>query len=413
MTKTHVVSILSILVLIIALVGCSDDTTTQAQGNQGPTPPTRLTARFVTATQIRLDWTDNASGEDGFDIFEAIGIDSNYIKIATAPKNAEFIYLDGKSSTQKYYFKVRAYSGNGVSGFSQPFMLEGGSMLSKMDIEEGSIRCAVFSPDGSKIATGSGDFKVRLWDWATESVVRTFLYHERAVTYLSFSPGGSRLASSDGIQTVIWDINAGQYYNSFIGTRPKYSPDGRFLIVQIDTLVKLLDPVNFNALHVVERAGAEFCFSADGRWLVTGGDTLRKFDLNSTDDTIRATVREVHYRSLTNSLERISNDRVLAISPEADYLLLGAHYIRLSDFRETVRMQNFTGTCFAISDDGTKLASGTTDWKIIIWNVATGEQKRVLSGHEYSVYSVAWSPNNFFATSASGDGTARVWGPFE
>jgi WD40 repeat protein len=71
-----------------------------------------------------------------------------------------------------------------------------------------------------------------------------------------------------------------------------------------------------------------------------------------------------------------------------------------------------TGTCFAISPDGSKLVSGTTDWKVNIWNFDTGEQTRVLSGHTYSVYSVAWDPASQYVVSASGDGSARVWGPF-
>lgn len=407
-----VIALLGIGLSALILTSCENETTRRIEGGQGPTPPTQLTARFVTATQVRLDWKDNAIGETGFDIFEATTVDSSYSKVATAEANAEFAYLEGRSSTQKYYYRVRAYNSEGVSAFSNIFTLEGGSMLSKMELEEGTMRCAAFSPNGEYVATGSGDYKVRIWDWATETEIRPFITHERAVLSISYSPGGGRLASSDDVQTVIWDLGSGQYYTSFIGTRAKYSPDGRFLIAEVESTTKLFDPTTFDVLHVLEGAGEDFCFSADGRWLVTGGDTLRKFDLNESVDTIRAVYNSVYYKDMEGDLHRFLNSRVNAISPDGAFALIGSAYLRLSDSTIVRTMEDFAGSCFAISPDGSKLVAGTIDWKIILWDVATGIKIKTLSGHEYSVYSVSWSPNGAFIVSASGDGTARVWGPF-
>lgn len=395
-------------------LGCSDDPPTRAQGNQGPTPPTRLTARFVTATQIRLDWQDNALGEDGFEIFEAVAIDSNFINIGTSPANSENAYLEGKNSALKYFYKIRAYSSDGNSGFSNKFELEGGSMLARLELEEGTMRCAAFNPDGSKVATGSGDYKVRLWDWATESEIRTFLYHERAVTRSQFSPGGGRLVTTDDIQVVVWDVNAGQYNYSFVGTRPQYSPDGRFLLAVVDTTVTLFDPTTYNPLHVLARTDTELFFSSDGRWLITGGAPIRKYDLNGVADTLRAVQTMNRYVDSTDINPRIPvlEGRLNAITPDAQFAIVGSLMIRMSDSTVVRVMDNFGGSCFAMSPDGTMLAAGTTDWKILLWDVATGQQTRVLHGHTYSVYSVAWNAASSYVVSASGDGSARIWGPF-
>ncbi len=394
-------------------LGCGDEPATRVQGGQGPTPPTRLSARFVTATQIRLDWNDNSMSEDGFDIYEAIRVDSHFVKISTAPENARYFFLEGKSSDLTYFYKIRAISPSGMSAFSNTYKLEGGSMLARLRISEGSMRCAAFSPNGTKIATGDGGYSVRLWNWETESEDINFITHQRAPVDVSFSPGGSRLSSSDDIQTVIWDLNSGEFFTSFVGTRAQFTPDGRYLLAQIDTVAKLLDPTSFNVMHVLERAGAEFCISTDGHWLVTGGDTLRKFDLTSNADTIKSVLQITRYYSPEGDLEGIiSNNKVLAISPDATHALVGSRYIRLADATVVRRMANFAGTCFAISPDGKKLVAGTNDWKILLWNVETGELLRQLSGHTMAVYSVAWSPNNSYVVSASGDGSARVWGPF-
>ncbi len=398
------------------ILGCDDSPTRRVEGTQGPTPPTRLSARFVTATQIRLDWTDNSTVEEGFDIFESMNTDSAFAKVSSALANAEYAYLDGKSSRLKYYYKIRAFSDNGASAFSNIFLLEGGSMLAKLKIPEGSMRCAAFSHDGSKIGTGSGDYKVRLWDWETESVIMPLLYHESAVIDLSFSPGGGRLASSDDVQTVIWDLNSGQYYTSFVGTRAQYSSDGRYLLAQVDTVSTLFDATTFNVVHILDISGArrEFGFSSDGRWLVAGSP-LTKYDLTSADDTLRAVQIISHYIVHSDTLDPVKRwgGDVTAFSSGAEFVLSGSAIIRLADSTWISRIDHLAGTCFAISPDGTKLVSGTNDWKIMLWSIDTGELTRELSGHEYSVYSVAWSPNSVFVVSASGDRTARLWGPFE
>ncbi len=54
----------------------------------------------------------------------------------------------------------------------------------------------------------------------------------------------------------------------------------------------------------------------------------------------------------------------------------------------------------AFSPDGKILASGSTDYKIILWNTESGRQIRTLEGHDHVVESVAFSPGG--KTLASG-----------
>ena len=73
-----------------------------------------------------------------------------------------------------------------------------------------SIYDAAFSPDGSRVATASGDRTARVWDVRTGLPVSAPLRHRDAVYHVGFSRDGNRLvsASRDGTAE-IWDVPTG------------------------------------------------------------------------------------------------------------------------------------------------------------------------------------------------------------
>jgi WD40 repeat protein len=68
-----------------------------------------------------------------------------------------------------------------------------------------------FSPDGSYFATTHGqDFTVRLWDAASLRPMATLAGHTEIVRGIAFSPDGTRLASSSDDYTIrIWTAPSG------------------------------------------------------------------------------------------------------------------------------------------------------------------------------------------------------------
>ncbi len=65
--------------------------------------------------------------------------------------------------------------------------------------------------------------------------------------------------------------------------------------------------------------------------------------------------------------------------------------------------------CLAFSADGKRLASGSQDRTIRIWDVATGECVQTLHGHREAVMSVAFAPARRRLVSVSLDRTGRIW----
>jgi WD40 repeat protein len=69
---------------------------------------------------------------------------------------------------------------------------------------------------------------------------------------------------------------------------------------------------------------------------------------------------------------------------------------------------NFVWTV-GFSPNGSRIASGSTDTIIRIWDVQTGKEMHKLDGHTGQVNSVAFSPDSKWIASASDDNTVRVW----
>jgi WD40 repeat protein len=63
----------------------------------------------------------------------------------------------------------------------------------------------------------------------------------------------------------------------------------------------------------------------------------------------------------------------------------------------------------AWSPDGTRIASGGSDWRIHVWEANTEKLLLIYSGHTEVVSTIAWSPDSTRIASGSYDTTLQVW----
>ncbi len=155
-----------------------------------------------------------------------------------------------------------------------------------------SITSMAFSPDGKRLASGSSDGTVTLWDVPREKKPRTLLGHTREVDSVAFSSDGKQLASGSMDKTVkLWNTETGKEIPTSMrqdGTvfSVAFSPDGKRLASgSKDGTVKLWNTETGEKICTLpghSESVNSVAFSPDGKQLASG----------SSDGNVR--IWEVH-----------------------------------------------------------------------------------------------------------------------
>jgi WD40 repeat protein len=156
--------------------------------------------------------------------------------------------------------------------------------------EKGGVPAVAFSPDGQTLAIGVYGSAARLLDPATGKV-RATLKHPREVRAVAFSPDGKRLATAcwDG-RVRVWDLGTAAEVLACKGHQGRiftvaFSADGKHLLsAGGDDGVKLWDAATGAEKRAWNHASFYTpcaLFSPDGRWVVSGGydGTTRVWDV--------------------------------------------------------------------------------------------------------------------------------------
>jgi WD40 repeat protein len=219
------------------------------------------------------------------------------------------------------------------------------------------VTSAVFSPDGTRIATGgAGDTMVNVWSVETGTLLQafgevpsTFIY--RAM--LAFSPDGARILAGDNASLKVWDAVNGT-------------------------------PIHALGTHGLGGNGIAFVgFSPDGRLALTSD---RENGLEFWDADTGQLVRSFKPKFSTPT----------AISPDASRVLAQESFggLKLWDIATGQPLRAFEGRSYPVSSvasspDGTRLL--TVDNRMRLWDSVNGRMERTIE--EPAPNSVVFSPD--------------------
>ncbi|MBS0266949.1 MAG: protein kinase [Planctomycetes bacterium] len=266
----------------------------------------------------------------------------------------------------------------------------------------GKVTALQLSADAKLLAVGTAEGVVTVWDVASRRVTETLKGHLDRIHDLSFLADGTLLASASQDGDVrVWKLG-GSGASRMIGSADTHafsvawSKDGRYLAVGTgdeaaaehdeamqEAKVKVWDPAARTLVREL-RAGTgrvlAVAISPDGRLLATGGwdSTLRVWNLESGELQYQQPGPAAHADA---PLRRALG--TLAISPDGTLIVAGFG-------RPSHHLHDY-------------------DQVAIVWNLATGEKLRELSGHSNTICSVVFSPDGKWLATASDDRQVKLW----
>lgn len=290
----------------------------------------------------------------------------------------------------------------------------------------GSVRTAVFSPDGTRILTASDDGTARIWDATSGQTLfsvpdaASLNGHSVDLSDAALSPDGLRIATTAADRTVrIWEIASGQPLQVLSGlpsgeNSVAFSPDGTQVVTgSTDHNLRVWDITSGKLRQILSGSARikQVAFTSDGKKIVSASDDGAAYTWNASSGQ---TLRHVSSQSRLTG----HTDTVLSVagSPDGTRLLTGsrdwtARIWDPSSGKEIAVLSGHTGSVnvVAFRSDGAQIATGSQDGTARLWDPTDGKELAVLRGHHSGLTSIIFSPDGTLIATASKDHSVRIW----
>ncbi|EFY97560.2 WD40 and cullin domain protein [Metarhizium robertsii] len=308
-----------------------------------------------------------------------------------------------------------------------------------LKFHSGSVNALASSRNGKVLASGSSDRTVRIWNTAEGTPIKTSLDHDGSVTAVSFAPDGHFLASASSDKAVrLWDADTGsqirmlEFHGGWVNS-VAFINNITLATASSDRTLRLWNITTDN-MQKFEGLGGWFnstAFLADRNVLVAASSdrTLRMWDgIMGGSEQMReghdGSVNAVAFSTDGTWLASASSDWTVRIwnVDEGTCVKTLEHQNHTTEDQQTIDDHSRYILSIAFSPDGKILASGSSDWRVRLWDVNEGtliktlayrnhiiRDERTTEDHSRYVLSIAFSPNGKMIASGSSDWRVRRW----
>ncbi|MFO1497896.1 MAG: protein kinase [Verrucomicrobiota bacterium] len=271
-----------------------------------------------------------------------------------------------------------------------------------------------FSSNGRWIATASKDQTAIMWDASTGLRVHTLQGHKGWVNTVAFSPDSQRIVTggTDGLVKV-WEVATGLELFPLIGhtdwvNTVAYSPDGERIVTGgRDQKVIVWDVAARRALLNLEHGFTiNFAvFSPDSQRVVASSDDQLAKVWDAVSGRARLTLKG-HADAVASVAFSPDGGRIVTSSLDGTAKVWDSHR---SQEARVLRGHTHEVMAVAVSPDGQRMVTGSRDRTAKVWDIASGRELFALTGHSGDVSSAAFSPDSQWIVTGSGDHTATLW----
>ncbi len=278
-----------------------------------------------------------------------------------------------------------------------------------------SVYSVSWSPDGKRIASGSADKTVQLWNVSDSRYSFTYRGHTATVESIVWFPPGRRAASGSWDRTVqIWNTADGSNIFTYRGHTDavfsvSLSPDSRRIASgSRDNTVRVWDALDSSNPFIYRghtNAVFSVAWSPDGKRIASGsGDnTVQVWD--AVDGSKPYTYNG--HSGIVYSVSWSPDGKLIASCSDDDTVQVW----EAANGRYLFAYRGHTAAVNSVSwsPDGKHIASSSDDKTVQVWNASDGSGSFIYRGHTDGVIAVAWSPEGKRIASCSYDNTVQVW----